>query len=311
MSWLAAQGYDWTCVHRGKRPLPPEREPDSTLTTQAGHAVWVWQLQQKKQETLLYAVSEARKHKEEQILQRRRTLLEAALTSLHDGLQKPYRTKRYQKVVEQVGRIKERYARVSHQYKVTVVEGSGPHAKAVTFARKPQWEEADGALGGYVLRTSQTGWDLKHIVATYWRLSEVGGHLPLVEVGTGDAAAIPQQGRTHRSAHQYSRICLSRGAPDPDTLEDAGHPHQLEAASPAAERLAPGDDDPQGHPRPGDGQRAGRAPKGRAGSDSADLRRHAQPASAALRATGLRRATDRRKVVPTRREYTLFVYVES
>ncbi len=28
-------------------------------------------------------------------------------------------------------------------------------------------------LGGYVLRTSQTGWDLKHIVATYWRLSEV------------------------------------------------------------------------------------------------------------------------------------------
>ena len=204
MSWLAAQGYDWICVHRGKRPLPPEREPDSTLTTQAGHAVWVWQLQQKKQETLLYAVSEARKHKEEQILQRRRTLLEAALTLLHDGLQKPYRTKRYQKVVEQVGRIKERYARVSHQYEVTVAEGSGPHAKAVTFARKPQWEEADGALGGYVLRTSQTGWDLKHIVATYWRLSEVGGHLPLVEVGTGDAAAIPQQGRTHRSAHSIA-----------------------------------------------------------------------------------------------------------
>ena len=56
---------------------------------------------------------------------------------------------------------------------MTVVEGSGPNAKAVTFARKTQWEEADEALGGYVLRTSQTGWDLKHIVATYWRLSEV------------------------------------------------------------------------------------------------------------------------------------------
>ncbi len=173
VSWLAEQGYDWICVHRGRRPLPPEREPDSTLTTQAGHAVRVWQLQQTKQEMLLYAVSEARKHKEEQILQRRRTLLEAALTSLHEGLQKPYRTKRFKKVVEQVGRIKERYARVSHQYEVTVVEGSGPNAKAVKFARKTQWEEADGALGGYVLRTSQTGWDLKHIVATYWRLSEV------------------------------------------------------------------------------------------------------------------------------------------
>ena len=95
VSWLAEQGYDWICVHRGRRPLPPEREPDSTLTTQAGHAVRVWQLQQTKQEALLYAVSEARKHKEEQILQRRRTLLEAALTSLHEGLQKPYHTKRY------------------------------------------------------------------------------------------------------------------------------------------------------------------------------------------------------------------------
>ena len=173
VSWLAEQGYDWICVHRGRRPLPPEREPDTTLATQAGHTVRVWKMQQTDKETLLYAVSEAKKHTEEEILQRRRTRLEAALTSLHEGLKKPHHTKRYKKVVEQVGRIKERYARVSHQYEVTVEQGSGPNATAVKFERKAQWEDADAALGGYVLRTSHAGWDLQHIVATYWRLTEV------------------------------------------------------------------------------------------------------------------------------------------
>ena len=175
VSWLGEKGYNWICVHRGRRPLPPEREADHTVRTQAGYAVRAWTLQQTEKETLLYVVSEAKKHTEEQIVQRQRTRFEAALTALHEGLTKPYHTKRYAKVVERVGRIKERHAGMSRQYDVTVVAGSGPHATAVQWTRKTQWEEEDQAKarGGYVLRTSHTDWDLDRVVTTYWRLTEV------------------------------------------------------------------------------------------------------------------------------------------
>ena len=194
---------------------------------------------------------------------------------------------------------------------MTVVEGSGPNAKAVTFARKTQWEEADEALGGYVLRTSQTGWDLKHIVATYWRLSEVEatfrslkselGMRPLYHSKDARIAA-----HISIAVYAYHAVHLIRTRLKAQDIHTSWKTLRQKLSA-----WQTGDDDPKGHPGPGDCQRAGRAPKGRTGSDSADLRRHAQPASPTLRAPGLGRAQGGRKVVPARREYTLFLYVEN
>ena len=171
--WLAAHGYPWICVHRGRRPLPPEREPDETLRTQANYQVRAWKLKQTESETQLYIVSEGRRHKEEQIAHGKRTRFEEKLQKLHDGLSKPYHMKRLNKVTEKVGRLKEQYKRISAQYEITVKKGADSKAKAVTWVRKAQAEQADDALGGYVLRTSHTDWSLQNVITTYWRLNEV------------------------------------------------------------------------------------------------------------------------------------------
>ena len=173
IEWLKAQGYDWICVRRGPRQRPPQHEPDATLKTKAAHTVRAWQGHSSADESLVYVVSEAKQYRETEKVKQRRKRFEEALQALHEGLTKPYCTKRYDKVVERVGRIKEKHDLVAYHYDVTVVKGQTPNAKAVQCKRKERREDDDEALGAYVLRTSHTDWSLEKLITTYWRLSEI------------------------------------------------------------------------------------------------------------------------------------------
>ena len=173
IEWLKAQGYDWICVRRGPRQRPPQHEPDATLKTKAAHTVRAWQGHSSADESLVYVVSEAKQYRETEKVKQRRKRFEEALQALHEGLTKPYCTKRYDKVVERVGRIKEKHNLVAYHYDVTVVKGQTPNAKAVQCKLKERREDDDEALGTYVLRTSHTDWSLEKLITTYWRLSEI------------------------------------------------------------------------------------------------------------------------------------------
>ena len=173
INWLEAAGYQWICVSRGQKYRQPEREADETLKTKANHTVRAWKLQQSATEALVYVVSEAKQHRQTEIVLKRRQKFEEALRTLHEGLTMPYRTKHYEKVVERIGRLKQKHRHVSHHYEVTVTKGPKHNAKAVAFTLKPQREDHDEAIGAYVLRTSHTDWNLQDLIATYWRLSEV------------------------------------------------------------------------------------------------------------------------------------------
>ena len=86
----------------------------------------------------------------------------------------PNRLKRYEKVVESVGRLKERYSQVAGQYEVIVTKApTGPNAVSVTFERKDRYDTASRSAGGYVLRTSHKDWDLERIVNTCWQLTDI------------------------------------------------------------------------------------------------------------------------------------------
>ena len=113
------------------------------------------------------------------------------------GLTKKGCTKRCDKVVERLGRLKERYKRVSGQYELRVqrapassdepVEAAGaegrqqprkkssqpPLAAAVRWQRNDQHARKDAGAGTYVLRTSHTDWDLERVARTYWQLTEI------------------------------------------------------------------------------------------------------------------------------------------
>ena len=171
--WLRERGYGWICVSRETRPAPPEGEADVTLTTSARQEVQAWKLEGDGEEVRLYAVSEAKRATEEAMLARHRARYEAALGHLHEGLTIPHRRKQYEKVMDTVGRLRERYRQVSGQYEVEVTKGEGPNATAVAWTRTTRYGARDAGAGSYLLRSSRTEWDAERIVRTYWRLTEI------------------------------------------------------------------------------------------------------------------------------------------
>ena len=169
LAWLREQGYGWICVNRGKRPAPPEGEPDLDLVTASSKTLQAWSLGVEDGERRLYVRSEARKQTEDLILSAKQARFEAKLASLHEGLAVPGRTKKYERVLERMGRIRERHAKVSRQYDVqverdpgTTTKRPGPNARAVRFSTRPLHDKADA--GAYLLRTSRVDWNLQDIV---------------------------------------------------------------------------------------------------------------------------------------------------
>ena len=148
--------------------------------TASRQTLQAWSLGVEDGERRLYVRSEARKQKEDAILSAKRARFEAELASLHEGLAIPGRTKKYERVLERVGRIRERYARVSGQYDVHVdrdpgtdKKRHGPNAKAVRFSSRPSYDKADAGAGAYLLRTSRVDWSLRGIVEQYLQITEV------------------------------------------------------------------------------------------------------------------------------------------
>ena len=172
--WLAERSYDWSAVSRGARPAPPEGGPEALLITSADQEVRAWRLASEDGEARLYVVSEGKKKTESAMLGLRRNRFEAALERLHGGLPVKGRLKRYDKVLESIGRLKQRFSAVARHYEVTVEKAdTGPNATAVRFKRRPQYDEADEGAGAYVLRTSHVDWDIETVLRTYWRITDI------------------------------------------------------------------------------------------------------------------------------------------
>ena len=152
LDWLTEQGYPWICVAKGRQAVhkPPQGAPDLTHTTQADHTVRVWRLDSDATETRLYVMSEGRRQTARSIRERQVVKFEQGLQRLHDNLSLPRRMKQYQRVVEAVGRLKERHPGIARYYEVKVHRGDGDKAKAVTFTRKDSFDESDKQLGAVI-----------------------------------------------------------------------------------------------------------------------------------------------------------------
>ncbi len=189
LQYLKGQGLDWITVERSKAPPVPENKPDQQFTTAGGVKIKAWKITKKEKdvedvedekdvednaELRVFVHSEAKQAKEDQILETQCKKFVKALTTLHEGLSKPGYLKNYEKVTIKVGRLKEKYKKVSHLYEVEVSKKEGTkHAESVTVARRASHARRTQASGGYVLRTSHTGWSVETVARTYWRLTEI------------------------------------------------------------------------------------------------------------------------------------------
>ncbi len=122
----------------------------------------------------LYCHSELREKKEQAMQDGFAEKYERALHSLQTGLSKKGTTKKYTKVLERLGRLKEKYARAAQHYEVTVTADEAQQ-KAISIEWKRVEKSHSQAThpGVYCLRTNLTDWDEKTLWRTYTMLTDL------------------------------------------------------------------------------------------------------------------------------------------
>lgn len=131
-------------------------------------------------EAFVLCRSTARKGKDEGIRTRQENLFIERLEYYRDGLNKKGRTKSYPKIIEMIGRVREKYPRASKIYDVEVIpkENSDKKiltAKEIVWSKKPQFDEMSKFDGCYVLRTDRQDLSDKEIWETYVMLTQIEG----------------------------------------------------------------------------------------------------------------------------------------
>ena len=121
-------------------------------------------------EVELYCHSEQREKKDKGIHQLFAQRFEAALEKLASGLQKKRTIKKYDRIIERIGRLKQKYARAAQYYEVTV-EQQDNNATAIHWKRTTTIQ--DILPGVYCLRTNQAQWDDATLWRTYTMLTDL------------------------------------------------------------------------------------------------------------------------------------------
>ena len=173
ITWLKEQGYRYLVVSRKrKRDFDPTQA--FTVKETPGQNVRVQRIVTEEGEVELYCHSQAREQKEQAIQDRFSERFESALQSLHEGLGKKGATKRYEKVLERIGRLKEKYSRAAQHYDIQVKqdEASG-NASAIQWTRNEKAHSQATHPGVYCLRTNISDWDEATLWKTYTMLTEL------------------------------------------------------------------------------------------------------------------------------------------
>jgi hypothetical protein len=106
-----------------------------------------------KKESYLLCHSEAKEVKEKAILDRRLKKFEEALNGINKGLKKKRTHKKYDKIIERIGRLKEKYG-VGSLYDIEVKQQKGVATKII-FTKNPNGKATEKRVGEYVIRTNR------------------------------------------------------------------------------------------------------------------------------------------------------------
>lgn len=172
--WLKDNGYYYLVVSRKRKRTFDENE--ATLVKDLpNQQVRVQRIFNKQtDEVELYCHSQAREEKERAIQNQFAKRFEAALQTLADGLSKKGATKQYDKVLERIGRLKEKYALAAQYYDITVTkDDASGKASAMQWTHLEKPHSRVSHPGVYCLRTNQNDWDEATLWRTYTMLTDL------------------------------------------------------------------------------------------------------------------------------------------
>ena len=171
IAWLLDNDYRYLVVSRKRhRQFDPD---EAVLVKQQGEQrIQVQRLVNDSGEVELYCHSAQRENKEKGIDELLATRFEGALDKLHLGLSKKRTMKRYDKVLERIGRLRQRYPRVAKYYAINVLhDEQRAFATAIEYTRTTPTE--DTHPGVYCLRTNHSEWDEATLWRTYTMLTDL------------------------------------------------------------------------------------------------------------------------------------------
>jgi transposase len=176
IDWLAANDYQYIVVSRKRyKENPLDAENAILIKEELGNKITVKRVDDEdNEEVLLYCHSEKRELKDKAIRTRSHQRFEEALIKLHKGLSKKGCTKRYDKILESIGRIKEKNKRVAQDYKIDITtDEDKKNATSIAFERLPQSEQKDKLSGVYCLRSNILNWSESELWHTYVMLTDL------------------------------------------------------------------------------------------------------------------------------------------
>jgi transposase len=172
--WLKDKRYPYIVVSRKKKKEIPsdvtmvavkKDEKTNTVFVQAGLAK-----NQENDELELYCHSIDKEKKEESIKNKFQQRFEAELLKARHALDLRNGTKAYDKVVERIGRLKEKFKLVSHTYMIRIEKKpETDKAKDITWSRK----KLEKTSGIYCLRTNRKDLNEQQIWDTYTMLTDI------------------------------------------------------------------------------------------------------------------------------------------
>ena len=161
IAWLTERDYLYLVVSRERHVQNPREHEKAVMVreTEQSNVCVYREIDAETKETRLYCHSEQKAKKEQAIRNRFHVRMEEALNTLHAGLNKKGTIKKYTKILERIGRLREKNRRVAQDYRIEVIaDDEQKNAIRIEWQRKPQRAQKDQHCGVYCLRTNIPDW---------------------------------------------------------------------------------------------------------------------------------------------------------
>lgn len=172
VTWLKDNGYSYIAVSRKKTCLDIDEDQSKLVLTHKKEYLLEARIVKDKDnnEVKLYCYSELKAEKECGMREQAILRYENALKNLVESLKKKRTSKKYEKILGRLGRLKERHKNISHIYKLDIITGENKQVTAI------KWTRSDDKLkpaGSYCLRSNRNDLDEQTLWNTYIMLTEL------------------------------------------------------------------------------------------------------------------------------------------
>jgi transposase len=170
ITWLNDNDYKYLVISRKRNQSLPDIEgvvvkddPENKITTF---------LLKNDQEAELYCHSQGVEKRSGKILEKYINRFEEELQKIANGLEKKTGTKKYDIILQRIGRIKEKYSTVARQFDIKITaDDSKEKVTAISWENTP--EKQHKSPGIYCIRTNQIELNNQQIWNTYRMLNDI------------------------------------------------------------------------------------------------------------------------------------------